>query len=88
MSKKNLFKDEANEKAETKTENNTGYQVKNAKELKYYHVSVENVAFDPKTGNKLSKPSIQILTSQEYKTLRELSKRNGLTVEVLHSPEQ
>ena len=88
MSKKNLFKDEAEYKAETKTENNPDYQVKNARELKYYHVSVENVAFDPKTGKKLSKPTIQILTSQEYKTLRELSKRNGLTIEVLHNPEQ
>lgn len=60
-----------------------GYEApENEKDL--YHVSLEKVLFNNKTGQKVSKPYVQKFTVSEYKDL--LVHGAGFTIVVLHDP--
>lgn len=49
-----------------------------------FHLSLEKVLFNSKTGQKASKPYVQKFTESEYKDL--LVHGAGFTINVLHDP--
>ena len=84
--KKSLFGDNLENPTESQQNRIEAGYVVNGKDLGYFHVSVEEVKFNQKTGKKESKPNNQILTEQEYNLLQKVAKRKGLEVIVLHNP--
>lgn len=62
------------------------YQVPKGEE-KLYHIKQEIRQFNPKTGVKISVPSIQKFGPKIYKTIVERNLRGlGYTIDVLHDP--
>ena len=60
-----------------------------ADEQHLYHCRIELAQFDPKSGNRLSHPSLQKFNEKEVSggMLSRLAKQ-GYTVDVLYSPEE
>lgn len=60
-----------------------------ADEQHLYHCRIELAQFDPKSGNRLSNPSLQKFNEKEVAggMLSRLAKQ-GYTVDVLYSPEE
>ena len=62
------------------------YQVPKGEE-RFYHVVIEVVQFDPKTGKKLSKPRVQKFGRKTWEGgVRESLRKQGYTITVLHNP--
>lgn len=58
-------------------------------EEKYYHCRIEVRQFNPETGERLSKPRIQVFGKKFFETfgLHNL-KKQGYTVDILHDPNE
>lgn len=51
-----------------------------------FHVEIEQPAFDPATGQRLSKPSVQIFAPKDWLQFEENSIRLGWKYVILHEP--
>lgn len=58
-------------------------------EERYFHVKIEVKQFNPKTGVKISTPTIQTFGPKMYRAIMAKQlKRLGYSIEVLHNPEE
>lgn len=51
-----------------------------------YHVIMENKQFNPKTGDKISRPRLQKFKAVTFKKLRSNFERQGYTLEIVYDP--
>jgi hypothetical protein len=70
---------------ETGGVNALGYAVPKGEE-KDYHVSIEQVRFDPVTGERLSKASVQKYNQRMWMLAEKNMKNLGYSCEILHDP--
>ena len=82
-----LKKVEAENQARTKLFQNGSSYVPKETEQNLYHVKLDKPAFDPKSGNKLSKEYIQKFTVAEWNQFIKNSSGLGYTMDILWNPE-
>lgn len=80
-----LTKDGKNVPIEELTPEN--YLVKE-NEKNTYHIRLEVVQFDPKTGAKMSRPRIQKIGRKTFRKVYDSLLKQGYKIEVLYSPEE
>lgn len=58
-------------------------------EERFFHAKIEVLQFNPKTGAKISRPTIQVFGPKIYRTIMAKQlKRLGYTIEILHNPDE